>query len=54
VLAAAAGLDLGVDRARDLVAWQQLGRPAVVLLVVVPAVRLVLVVGGLPLKNSGM
>ena len=39
---AAAGLDLGVDRARDLVPGQQLRGAAVVRLVVVPAVGLLL------------
>ena len=40
VRAAPAGLDLGVDRAGDLVARQQLGRTAVVVRVGVPAVAL--------------
>src|SRR3712207_8570530 len=44
---AAAGLDLAVDGAGDLVAGQQLGRAPVVALVVVPAVGLVLGLGGL-------
>ena len=38
--AAAAGLDLGVDRARDLVTGEEVGRAAVVRLVLVPAVGL--------------
>ena len=42
-----ARLDLGVDGPCHLVTRQQLGWPAVVLLVVVPAVRLLLGVGGL-------
>src|SRR5207249_1151393 len=53
VRAAAAGLHLGVDRPRDLVARQQIGRAAVVLLVLVPAVGLGLVVGRLPFEELG-
>src|SRR5204862_7606774 len=49
--AAAPGLDLGVDRPRDLVARQQVRRAPVVLLVLVPAVGLHLVVRGLPLEE---
>ena len=48
-----AGLDLGVDRASDLVTGQQLGRAPVVLLVVVPPVRLLDRVGGLGAEELG-
>ena len=44
---AAARLDLGVDRARDLVTRQQIGCPAVVPLVLVPAVGFFLRIGRL-------
>ena len=46
-------LDLGVDGAGDLVAGQQLGRPLVVLRVVVPAVGLLLGVGVLAAEHVG-
>ena len=48
-----AGLDLGVDGARDLVARQQLGRAAPGAVVVVPAVGLLLGVGGLGAEHVG-
>ena len=49
VRAAAAGLDLAHDAARDVVARQQLGRAARVLVALRVAPALLLVVGGLRL-----
>src|SRR5438477_288215 len=48
-----AGLDLAVDGPRDLVTREQLRRPAVVLLVLVPAVGLLDRVGRLRLEELG-
>ena len=52
VRGAAAGLDLGVDGARDLVAREQLGRAPRRLLVLVPAVGLLLGVGRLGREHA--
>jgi hypothetical protein len=53
VLGAAPRLDLGVDRAGDLVARKEIGCPAVVALVLVPRIRLALGIGGVAPEEIG-
>ena len=53
MLGPASRLHFGIDRARDLVAREQVGRAPVVLLVLVPGVRLALGVRGVTAEELG-